>query len=250
MAVWELDDLRLKNHCRALLQTTIPVYVVELSMGRGFQLEGAALRVSSPTRAWRKENLLNLLEPHVPSHFDHLVWLDSGVALWQPDLEARVEKALALATFIQPFSTCDWIGPGGGVELVWRPYCHGGPDASQGLAWAMKRSTWKTLGGLWAGDVLDSTELEHAMIKAPTTPGALAWLAPLGPTSLGYCHGRATHYWHKITKRLTYAQRREVLEGKGFDPALHTGLGPEGTVEILHPEVAAFAASYLGQTYA
>jgi hypothetical protein len=250
IAVWEPDELRFKNHHRALLQTKLPTYVVELSSCGKFILPKADLQVQGWGRFWRKENLLNLLEPLVPDQFDHLIWLDSGVALLESELEPRLEKALQTHTFAQPFSSCDWIGPGGGVEIEWGAYAKGGPDASVGMAWAMKRSTWRSLGGLWAGDILDSTELERAMVGEETSSGAKKWLSQIPTPSFGFAEGQAIHYWHKITKRLSPEKRQELLAQLNYDPTRHLTINSQGVLEITNPEILRFASSYVGQTYA
>lgn len=161
--------------------------------------------VRAKTRGWSKECLLNLAVQRTPTAA-YIGWFDADILFRQADWATATVNALQHYDIVQPWKTCLDLGPNGELIAAHTSFTHqmwngkplappdwktpywignGGKEIypHSGFAWAMTRSAWDKIGGLFEFGAMGSGD--HHMASA------LAGLAhktlPPGDTSANYC---------------------------------------------------------------
>jgi hypothetical protein len=137
---------------------------VELSFGRGFDLDGddadILLQVTGGAVLWQKERLLNLALKALPVHCRHVAWLDGDIVFDADDWAERTSAALETVPLLQPFRRACPMPRG------WRP---DSPPNSPPEDWSAL--AWQVTSGL------PIVELLEGEIAVHRTSRGYAWAA-------------------------------------------------------------------------
>ena len=223
---------------KILKEKNIPYFIAECVFdNRKPQIPGADLVLHSNSYMFYKEQLLNSLEKVVPEQYTKLVLLDGDIIFDSPDWLDQVSLSLDVNDIIQPFDKACWLMPGNKIIRSWKySYAHALTTKipidyqnihayHPGFAWAFKRSTFRSLGGLYANAIIGGGDMlftfnffadaipeywyKDAMI---TTVPIQAWaeyhanLKKIAP-KLGVVNVRALHLFHGLSLNRQYRTR-------------------------------------------
>ena len=83
----------------------IPTFTAECIIGNTPQLiPNPTILVRSNSALFYKEQLFNMLEPHLPRQYRNVIFMDSDIIFSAPDWVDRISLALKTYSVIQPFS--------------------------------------------------------------------------------------------------------------------------------------------------
>ena len=238
---------------KTLRDEKIPHFVVEcVFFDRAPEVPGAHLVLRSNSLMFYKENLLNLLEKTVPPQYTKLVLMDGDIIFGAPDWVDQISQKLDATDIIQPFSDACWLYPDN-TRIRCKKNSYGFAIATKaiddsvppnkfhpGFAWAMKRSVFKAIGGLYDkaiagnGDVMFAFSLLNGISSAYISRYAPCILdtwreynekvQSLKPV-VGYLTMDAYHLFHGLGYNRQYNSRHEIIKGKlklGWDSVVYT----------------------------
>jgi len=245
----------------------IPHFVAEcVFFDRQPEVPGAHLVLRSNSLMFYKENLLNLLEATVPQQYTKLVFMDGDIIFGAPDWIDQISQKLESTQIIQPFSEACWLYPDNtrirctkqsyGYAMTTKNMTESTPPNKYhpGFAWAMQRSIFKAIGGLYDkaiagnGDVMFAFSLLNDM-----SPSYINRYAPcildtwrayntrvksLNPI-IGYLNMEVYHLFHGLVRNRQYNSRHEIVKEKlkqGWDTAITTSA--QGLYEFRDKELS------------
>jgi hypothetical protein len=213
------------------------------------------LQLRTNSDIWHKENALNLLLDKVRE--DYVAWVDADILFVRPDIAKVTIDLLQKYKVVQPFSHAQYLGssyqplgvprPGyfyqyktegdifGGV-CFWGSKPKNmprGKSANPGLACAMRKQTWKDLGGLIDWCIAGSGDFHMMAAFLGKLPQVIANEGGYTDSyirkcyeyqqkcdefvrgSVGYVPGLLCHYWHGA-----HAKRRHFAAEADSDIAL------------------------------
>ncbi|CAF2219340.1 unnamed protein product [Rotaria magnacalcarata] len=210
------------------------------------------LQLVAPSILWMKENLINISVKHLPAHIEYIAWIDTDIEFDHLNWPHLVIEELQRYPIVQLFEMANFLGPKGKNEILRRDYSfvysikHNKPiDSRQykewyphpGYAWAMRRTEFNSIGGLFEFAVLGSGDLHlaYALLNRirETFPKnlhedyqrlAIAWservaeLAQEGH-NVGYVPINIWHHWHGSKNDRGYVERWSILERHQFSPS-------------------------------
>jgi hypothetical protein len=240
-------------------EADIILYVVELAYGdKEFHITDKTnnrhlqLRGSAPL--WHKENLINLgVRKLLPDTWKAFAWIDADIefdsASWASDalkvlnghkdviqlyshvIDMNKNKA---AISIFPSFGFQYIKgskfDGSGINM-WNP----------GFAWAMTRTLYNELGGLYEFNILGAGDLKMALsfitnslksLNENTTKDYMKYLLDFQSKAtnlrLGYIPGVIRHYYHGSRKDRQYGERWKVLVKHNYSASKHITKNNDG----------------------
>ena len=246
---------------KAFRDEKIPHFVAEcVFFDREPEVPGAHLVLRSNSLMFYKENLLNLLEATVPQQYTKLVFMDGDIIFGAPDWIDQISQKLETTDIIQPFSDACWLYPDNTrIRCKKNSYGFAMSTGSMnestppnkfhpGFAWAMKRSIFKAIGGLYDkaiagnGDVMFAFSLLNDMSPAyinryapcilDTWREYNAKVRALKPT-IGYLAMDVYHLFHGLGRNRQYNSRHEIIKEKltkGWDTVVTKN--PQGLYEF------------------
>ena len=189
---------------------------------------------------WQKETLLNLAEKLIPEEYNAIAWIDADIVfenkLWVQD----TCNSLKTYDVVQLFEYCNWLNIDGDISLKGRTIVSLNNDITSnmvtrtvkyhtGFAWAMKRSLWQNIGGLYNRCVKGGADLvmahyflqpttnlnnEHKLYithDVSTLPEIfLEWARNLGTVSVGNIAGTVLHNWHGTRGNRQHTKRKLI----------------------------------------
>lgn len=173
---------------------------------------------------WHKEALLNLAEKMVPEEYDAVAWIDADVWFSNPNWIADTEQLLEETEIVQLFEQAKWTSETGTVELV-RDSVAKTPLSSSwkshpGFAWAMLRSVWREMGGLYpfalsgGGDSIMTVAFQNQKLwptlyshVGPNKTPYEEWASKAANRTLGFVPGDCYHEWHGTRNDRDYVGR-------------------------------------------
>lgn len=209
---------------------------------------------------WHKERLLNLLVESLPAHYDAVAWIDADLLFSDPPtLAARILDTLTKYPIAQTWQSAEQLGPDDQPAAWWTGQTtirsmaaanlgrvladtHAGRSHA-GFAWAMRRDTWRNIGGLYDREIsggADSTmasafwgdhrngrlaQLNLPMRAAVTTWSDRAYAAIAG--RVGCVPGTIRHLYHGTIPNRRYWERLLTISRLGYDPASHLTIEPQ-----------------------
>lgn len=242
--------------------------------------------------AWSKENLLNLaIRAHPEARY--ICWSDSDVFPRRKDWVDATLDALQHYRIVQPWADCYDLGPDGEHLEQWRSfsyqYVHGfpihpgeGKDFNKfwktgggeihyphpGYSWAMQRSTFDAIGGLFehagmgAADHHQAVALLGMVTKSfpkdhvtPTYRKMLETWEGLAKSAvngrIGYVAGTLEHRFHGLKGNRRYWDRWQMFLRHGFDPITDLRRNAWGVIEFTgnKPQLELEWDQYLRQRY-
>lgn len=269
-----LKNIRYITKC--MEDVGIPVFIAECVFpGRRSQLPEADLVVHSSSFMFYKEQLLNLLEPTIPAQYTKLVFLDGDILFDAPDWLNQISVKLDTVDILQPFQEACWLTPDN-TRIRNKKYSYGyalvnglagRPGETHvyhpGFAWAMRRETFRALGGFYPrsivgnGDMMfafnffvdaipESFKRDHNVSDAVTEgwPTYHTNFIRVGP-SIGFLNIKALHLFHGLTENRQYRTRyRDVGEFiKGGWNDIVT-MNADGLTEFRDPRASAAVLEY------
>jgi hypothetical protein len=204
---------------------------------------------------WQKEALLNLAIKMLPPEVTAVMWTDADI-LWPVgvDIGRMIMDALQAHPVIQPWRTCQLLGPDGQPQpfmgkpvATSRASVNGHPASHPGFAWAARREVLDAIG-LYDRHVAGGADSLQALaywgrfvspLLGPDrlTPEALAHWRTWADVAyqvvggdVGFIDVPITHLYHGRIQDRQYFQRWQALCRLGYDPGRHITLAPNGTL--------------------
>jgi len=247
------------NAIRFLEKISAPTFIVELSYDDEFLFrDSLKIHGNSETQLlWQKERLLNIAERMVPPEFDAIAWVDADVLFADPHWPTKTLAVLEKNHVCQPWSDCIEIHPTRDPEIVKPSICHayttGIRDFANlgifhpGFAWAMRRDTWRAIGGLDENNIVGNgdTQMVRGFFNRPFWTDQFysrRWLACANDwmsrchsvvnCRVGCVHGTISHLWHGDRTHRRYVERLGFLGLNDYDPATDIATGENGILEF------------------
>jgi len=252
---------------KSLRDERIPHFVAEcVFFDREPEVPGAHLVLRSNSLMFYKENLLNLLEATVPQQYTKLVLMDGDIIFSAPDWIDQISQKLDTTDIIQPFEQACWLYPDNtriraqkgsyGFAITKKAMNENTPPNKfhPGFVWAMKRSIFKAIGGLYDkaiagnGDVMFAFSLLNDMPSSYISRYAPCILETwreynervrrVNPV-IGYLNMDVYHLFHGLVRNRQYNSRHEIIKAKlagGWDTVVTTNA--QGLYEFKDPELS------------
>jgi len=216
------------------------------------------IRLTSDSRVWLKENLINLGVKALPKDWKYLAWIDADLEFLNRDWVQETIRGLQRADVVQLWRTAVNLGPHGEAIKVDKSFAYmfvgSGTDwvASDkygfwhpGYAWACTRAAFQKMGGLPDWAILGSGDRHMAMSLAglgqTSCPGTIhenykmmlkLYEKSLKNFKVSWVDGTIIHYWHGSFTDRKYRERWDILVKNSFDPFEDIGYTDEGLVQL------------------
>jgi len=216
------------------------------------------IRLTSDSRVWLKENLINLGVKALPKDWKYLAWIDADLEFLNRDWVQETIRGLQRADVVQLWRTAVNLGPHGEAIKVDKSFAYmfvgSGTDwvASDkygfwhpGYAWACTRAAFQKMGGLPDWAILGSGDRHLAMSLAglgqTSCPGTIhenykmmlkLYERGLKNFKVSWVDGTIIHYWHGSFTDRKYRERWDILVKNSFDPFEDIGYTDEGLVQL------------------
>ena len=224
--------------------------------------------VRAKTRGWIKENLLNIGIQRTPEA-QYIAWVDADVIFRRPDFGAATVNELQHYDIIQMWGDAYDLGPDGEHLQHHVSFCHqwfnrqplvpsaarfwqsdGGPYAypHSGYAWAITRSAYDQVGGLFEIGGMGSGDHHMALGLAgladrsmPNGTGenyraeVMLWQQRARQHingNAGYLPGTVEHLFHGKKADRGYISRWDMFLKHGFDPRTDLKRNSFGVLEF------------------
>jgi hypothetical protein len=252
--------LQFREHMQSL---GITLHEVELVVGKHspFQITDHHnphhLQLRTDSEFFQKENLINLgIKNAIKLYPDaeYFAWIDTDLTFFNSNIAVETMYKLNRYEVVQMWARAVDLDPNGHPLTFPTPdkrevvrsfaYCfnhgikfshaYGGCEWHTGYAWAMKRSTWEKLGGLYEKTIIGASDyhMAWAFINQPAfgihgaaseayKRDALEWCSNASKIvncDLGYCNGLIHHHWHGRKTNRKYVERWSVIVDNEFDP--------------------------------
>ena len=216
------------------------------------------IRLTSDSRVWLKENLINLGVKALPKDWKYVAWIDADLEFLNQNWVQETIRGLQRADVIQLWRTAVNLGPHGEAIKVDKSFAYmfvgSGTDwvASDkygfwhpGYAWACTRAAFQKMGGLPDWAILGSGDRHLAMSLAglgqTSCPGTIhenykmmlkLYEKSLKNFKVSWVDGTIIHYWHGSFADRRYKERWDILVQNAFDPFEDIGYTDEGLVQL------------------
>ena len=216
------------------------------------------IRLTSDSRVWLKENLINLGVKALPKDWKYVAWIDADLEFLNRDWVQETIRGLQRADVVQLWRTAVNLGPHGEAIKVDKSFAYmfvgSGTDwvASDkygfwhpGYAWACTRAAFQKMGGLPDWAILGSGDRHMAMSLAglgqTSCPGTIhenykmmlkIYEKSLKNFKVSWVDGTIIHYWHGSFADRRYKERWDILVQNAFDPFEDIGYTDEGLVQL------------------
>lgn len=201
---------------------------------------------------WHKERLLNLIIKQLPPECDMVAWIDADILFTNQDWVKRTIEALTISPVVQMFEQCIMLDPEGayykdayGFAFSLRSgfldnACgdrysyYNGNHKHPGFAWAARRETIESWGGLYDRHILGGGDFQMCLALAGDEDAN--WYGRFGPIfskdmlkwskkcinstkgKLAFVPGMILHLWHGHSEDRQYVERSKCLVDYEFDP--------------------------------
>lgn len=272
---------RQRDNALVFLQhINVPTWVVELSFDGKWDIPQSdrVIRISGEPQQllWQKECLLNIAEQHVPPEFDAIAWIDADLIFMDNDWSKKTLECLSDNHVCQPWSYCYERHPLQPLSKVDKPACtmafatgaYNYNDFSKwhpGFAWAMRRDTWREIGGLYEFNVVGNgdTTMTRGFF------GCDQWCDKVTPIEMllhmndwrnnasrviqrrvGSVAGDIHHLWHGDRVHRRYVERLTWLYKGQFNPKTDCRRADNGLLEwtkYVDPTIPANVRGYFAE---
>lgn len=288
---WRQPHANYERFAKHMLDSGVHLVVVECAYGEeefACNLHSGNpmfrhIGVRAKTRAWNKENLLNIGVHRTPEA-KYLAWIDSDIIFRNPDWAKEAVQALQHYDVIQPWSDCYDLGPKGEHIAHHKSFCHqffwdqplipknskwwqgdGGPYSypHSGYSWCATRQAFDWLGGLFEMAGMGSADHHCALALV----GLADYSMPQGTSAayreavkvwegralrlinknIGYLTGTIEHLFHGRKSDRGYLSRWDMFVKYGFDPLADLKRNSFGVIEFCgnKPELRRMWDQYL-----
>ena len=216
------------------------------------------IRLTSDSRVWLKENLINLGVKALPKDWKYVAWIDADLEFLNKNWVQETIRGLQRADVVQMWRTAVNLGPHGEAIKVDKSFAYmfvGSGTAwtasdrygfwHPGYAWACTRAAFQKMGGLPDWAILGSGDRHLAMSLAglgqTSCPGTIhenykimlkLYEKSLRNFKVSWVDGTIIHYWHGSFTDRRYKERWDILVQNSFDPFEDIGFTDEGLVQL------------------
>jgi len=216
------------------------------------------IRLTSDSRVWLKENLINLGVKALPKDWKYVAWIDADLEFLNQNWVQETMRGLQRADVVQMWRTAVNLGPHGEAIKVDKSFAYmfvgSGTDWvvsdkygfwHPGYAWACTRAAFQKMGGLPDWAILGSGDRHLAMSLAglgqTSCPGTIhenykmmlkLYERGLKNFKVSWVDGTIIHYWHGSFTDRKYRERWDILVQNSFDPFEDIGYTDEGLVQL------------------
>lgn len=273
---WQSRIKHYRTFREHMLDSGVKLTVVECALGhRPHELADDSehvthIPVRSETLAWTKENLTNLGIQRLPEGARYIAWIDADVHFHNPRWAEDTVHALQQYDVVQPWTTAIDLGPTGEPMLikgahvqtsfakVWHDlgsiddwFKHGVNAYSYphpGYAWAIRRGTLNSIGGLIEASGLGAGDHQMAMafighiekaVHGRTAQAYQDFIRAWGERAyrfvqgnVGVVNGMLSHHWHGEKSKRKYQERWETLIKHDFNPLTDLRRNLDGVLEL------------------
>ena len=271
---WTQPHRNWEKFAEGMLSAGVKLTVVECAYGEeDFRciLEGVRhIGVRARTRAWNKENLLNIGIQRTPEA-KYIAWADADVIFRRPDWPIATIRALQHYDVVQPWKTCYDLGPNDEHIVAHTSFAHqffykhplfppapgkpywqgdGGKHVypHSGFFWSITRQAYDWVGGLFEYGGMGSGDHHMALALAGQADASM----PRGTPdtyraevkrwerraiqhinyNLGYVEGTIEHMFHGRKSDRGYQSRWDMFVKHAFDPLEDLKKNSHGVIEF------------------
>ena len=216
------------------------------------------IRLTSDSRVWLKENLINTGVKSLPNDWKYVAWIDADLEFLNSNWVQDTIKELQDADMVQMWHTAVNLGTHEEALKIDKSFAYmfvgsGTPWTPSdkygfwhpGYAWACTRHAFTKMGGLPDWAILGSGDRHMAMSLAglaqQSCPGTIhenykmmlrIYERGLKNFKVSWVDGTIVHFWHGSFADRRYKERWDILIKNAFDPFDDIGYTDEGIVQL------------------
>ena len=216
------------------------------------------IRLTSDSRVWLKENLINTGVKSLPNDWKYVAWIDADLEFLNSNWVQDTIKELQDADMVQMWHTAVNLGTHEEALKIDKSFAYmfvgsGTPWTPSdkygfwhpGYAWACTRHAFTKMGGLPDWAILGSGDRHLAMSLAglgqTSCPGTIhenykmmlrLYERSLKNFKVSWVDGTIIHFWHGSFADRRYKERWDILIKNAFDPFDDIGYTDEGLVQL------------------
>ena len=216
------------------------------------------IRLTSDSRVWLKENLINTGVKSLPNDWKYVAWIDADLEFLNSNWVQDTIKELQDADMVQMWHTAVNLGTHEEALKIDKSFAYmfvgsGTPWTPSdkygfwhpGYAWACTRAAFQKMGGLPDWAILGSGDRHLAMSLAglgqTSCPGTIhenykmmlkLYEKSLKNFKVSWVDGTIIHFWHGSFADRRYKERWDILIKNAFDPFEDIGYTDEGIVQL------------------
>ena len=216
------------------------------------------IRLTSDSRVWLKENLINTGVKSLPNDWKYVAWIDADLEFLNSNWVQDTIKELQDADMVQMWHTAVNLGTHEEALKIDKSFAYmfvgsGTPWTPSdkygfwhpGYAWACTRHAFAKMGGLPDWAILGSGDRHMAMSLAglaqQSCPGTIhenykmmlrIYERGLKNFKVSWVDGTIIHFWHGSFADRRYKERWDILIKNAFDPFDDIGYTDEGLVQL------------------
>ena len=216
------------------------------------------IRLTSDSRVWLKENLINTGVKSLPNDWKYVAWIDADLEFLNSNWVQDTIKELQDADMVQMWHTAVNLGTHEEALKIDKSFAYmfvgsGTPWTPSdkygfwhpGYAWACTRHAFTKMGGLPDWAILGSGDRHMAMSLAglaqQSCPGTIhenykmmlrIYERGLKNFKVSWVDGTIVHFWHGSFADRRYKERWDILIKNAFDPFEDIGYTDEGLVQL------------------
>ena len=216
------------------------------------------IRLTSDSRVWLKENLINTGVKSLPNDWKYVAWIDADLEFLNSNWVQDTIKELQDADMVQMWHTAVNLGTHEEALKIDKSFAYmfvgsGTPWTPSdkygfwhpGYAWACTRHAFTKMGGLPDWAILGSGDRHMAMSLAglaqQSCPGTIhenykmmlrIYERGLKNFKVSWVDGTIIHFWHGSFADRRYRERWDILIKNAFDPFDDIGYTDEGLVQL------------------
>ena len=216
------------------------------------------IKLTTNSRIWVKENLINSSVKYLPEDWRHMAWIDADLEFLNKNWVKDTIYELQSADVVQLWQTAVHLGPNGEVLKTDKSFAYmfvgSGTKWSPsdkygfwhpGYAWACTRQAFKKMDGLVDWAILGSGDRHMAMAlighAAESAPGTIhpnykmmlkLYERCVSNFKVSWVSGTIVHFWHGSFADRRYKERWDILTKNNFDPLEDIGYTEDGLVQL------------------
>jgi len=214
------------------------------------------LQLITNTPIWHKENMVNLgVKYLLPNSWKAFAWIDADIEFESPSWALDTLKILnGCKDVVQVFSHCLdmnqngenlnlFNGFGYSFEKKKRYTTKGNDYWHPGFAWAINRTAYEKIGGLYDKGVLGSGDgimalsfinkasfMNNTNYHEDYNKSMLEYQKKASKLRLGYTPGVIRHHYHGTKQNRRYTERWQILMKQQYSPSQHLKYDKKGNL--------------------
>ena len=216
------------------------------------------IKVSSDSKIWLKENLINIGAKSLPNNWKYMACVDADLLFLNQNWVQETITELQQADVVQLWRSAVNLGPQGETIKVDKSFAYMFIESGTqwapsdkygfwhpGYAWACTRKAYDKMGGLIDWAILGSGDRHMAMALAgladKSCPGNVhtnylvllkIFQNRIRHFKTSWVDGTIIHFWHGSFADRRYKERWDILTKNNFDPFQDIGLSEKGLMQL------------------